>query len=298
VGGSVIAYGKLFAESMDGSAYAIDLKTGKLLWEYSAGNAGFETAYGSWPFMGGPTVADGKIYAITGEHSPSKPLWRGGAMHVVDVDTGEPLWKISGWWQAGPGAIADGYLVSFNGYDNRLYCFGKGKTATTVSAPDTVIPQDTSVLIKGTVTDQSPAQNGTPAIADESMSPWMEYLHMQKPIPGNATGVQVALTALDPNGNTQNIGSATSDISGMFSIIWEPPVPGKYTIIATYAGSESYWPSYAETAIGVTEAPQLSPTPTPPTPLLTLPMEATYPIAGVIIALTVAVALLLFRRKK
>jgi hypothetical protein len=35
--------------------------------------------------------------------------------------------------------------------------------------------------------------------------------------------------------------------------MWEPPVPGEYTIIATFAGTASYYGSYAETAMGVSE---------------------------------------------
>jgi beta-lactamase regulating signal transducer with metallopeptidase domain len=35
--------------------------------------------------------------------------------------------------------------------------------------------------------------------------------------------------------------------------MWEPPVPGKYTVIATFKGSGAYYTSYAETAFGVSE---------------------------------------------
>jgi hypothetical protein len=83
----------------------------------------------------------------------------------------------------------------------------------------------------------------------------MEYLYMQQEIPGNATGVPVKLTAIDPNGNTQDIGTVTSDMSGMFKKMWTPPVPGEYTVIASFEGSESYYASYAETAIGVAAGP-------------------------------------------
>jgi hypothetical protein len=40
----------------------------------------------------------------------------------------------------------------------------------------------------------------------------------------------------------------------MFKLMWEPPVPGEYTIIATFEGSNAYYRSYAETAIGVGDA--------------------------------------------
>ncbi len=36
-----------------------------------------------------------------------------------------------------PGAVSDGYLVAGNGYDGKMYVFGKGQSATTLSAPQT-----------------------------------------------------------------------------------------------------------------------------------------------------------------
>jgi len=84
-------------------------------------------------------------------------------------------------------------------------------------------------------------------------------LHNQKPASGiapNVKGVEVTLDALDPNGNFVNIGTVTTDASGMFKKMWEPEVPGEYTVIATFGGSKSYWSSYAETSVGVSEAVQ------------------------------------------
>jgi hypothetical protein len=69
---------------------------------------------------------------------------------------------------------------------------------------------------------------------------------------------------LDPNGNFYDIGTVTSDAYGNFKLLWKPPVPGEYTIIATFPGSGSYYSSYAETALGVSAAPEATPGPTPP----------------------------------
>ena len=88
----------------------------------------------------------------------------------------------------------------------------------------------------------------------------MEYLYEQQAMPTNAKGVEVTLDAIDPNNNFVHIGTATSDTSGLFSYVFTPEIPGKYTIIATFAGSKSYYSSYAETAIGVSEAPHPSTT--------------------------------------
>jgi hypothetical protein len=286
--GRVIAYGKYYHSSYDGCIHAHDIETGEELWTYYTGNAGFETPYGHWPIYGGLVVADEKIYAATGEHSPGTPLWRGEAFHCVDAETGEEIWNITGWWHHS--AIADGYLIALNVADNRLYCFGKGKTTTTVSAAPKVTSWGSNVLIEGTVTDQSPGAVGTPAIADEYMSEWMEYLYMQQPCPQNVQGVEVKLETLDPNGNFYEIGTVTSDASGMYKLLWEPPVPGEYTIIATFKGSESYWSSFAETAIGVTEAPSPAQSMEPE---LTAPesVEATEaPLITTEIAIIVAVA--------
>jgi hypothetical protein len=74
--------------------------------------------------------------------------------------------------------------------------------------------------------------------------------------------------------------------------MFTPEVPGEYTIIATFEGSEGYWPSYAQTYLGVEEAPAATPAPMP-TPA---PMTDTYVMGfgiGMIIAIVV-VGLLLF----
>jgi hypothetical protein len=164
-------------------------------------------------------------------------------------------------------------------------------------------------MITGTVTDQTPsgrlntnydldfALKGTPAISDEDMSAWMQYLFQQRPMPADAKGVEVTLDTLDPNNNFIHIGTTTSDTSGKFSYMFTPEVPGKYTIIATFMGSESYYASYDETALGVLEAPVATPTPTP-TPLVLPPYE-TYTV-GAAIAVIIAIAIvgILLLRKR
>ena len=279
--GSAIAYGKLYTAAWDGKVHCYNVKTGEHLWDYSTGSSGFETVYGTWPLPMGFVVADGKVYVCAG-HTHLQPMFRGARIYCIDANTGNPLWNVTGWLQ-NP-SIADGYLVAFNVYDNQLYCFGKGQTATTVTAPDTAINLGSSVVIKGTVTDQSKGAEGTPAISDDDMTPWMEYLYMQKPMHTDAKGVEVKLETLDPNGNFYEIGTVISDASGMYKLMWEPPVEGEYTIIATFEGSESYWTSNAETAIGVTEAPS------PAGPIEPEPTEA--PFITTEIAIIAAVAII------
>jgi hypothetical protein len=99
-------------------------------------------------------------------------------------------------------------------------------------------------------------------MADESMSAWMEYLYQQQAMPTDAKGVEVIVEVFDPNNNYYEVGRTTCDATGFFSLPFTPEVPGKYTVIARFAGSESYYSSYAETAINVEEAPQTTPEPT------------------------------------
>ena len=119
-------------------------------------------------------------------------------------------------------------------------------------------------MIQGKVTDVSPGTeeyalrarfpHGVPAVSDASQSDWMGYVYMQKERPTNTIGVNVTLSVLDSNGNTYNIGNATTDASGAYSLMWQPSILGKYTIFASFAGTNSYYPSSAETAVGVVEA--------------------------------------------
>jgi hypothetical protein len=161
-------------------------------------------------------------------------------------------------------AIADGYIVALDLFDNRIYCYGKGPSATTVTASPKVSGWGDTVLVEGTVMDVSagttyPEQagrfpNGVPAISDEDQEVWMEYVYQQRPMPVNAEGVEVVLTTLDPNGNTYELGRATTSDNGAFGCEVDLPVPGVYKIIATFEGSNAYGGSVAETYVTVTES--------------------------------------------
>ncbi len=294
--GRIGAYNNIYTAGYDGTVRAYNIETGNLAWSYYAGDAGFETPYGTWPFYGGLVIADGKVFAATGEHSPGTPLWKGEKLHVMDAYTGAPMWKISGWFQANSLVVADGKLVGLNGYDNQIYCFGKGPTATTVTAPLTAVSKGQAFMITGSVTDQSPGQEGTPAMSDASMSAWMEYLHMQKPKPTDAVGVQVKLTAVGSNGNTQDIGIATSDSNGNYGIMWTPAVEGQYKIVATFEGTASYGGSDATTYLGVGSAAAASPS-VAPGPEAT-PSTDVYIIAAAAVIIVVVAAAAVFLRKR
>jgi hypothetical protein len=275
-----------------GILISYNITTGKILWTYEPTQIGYESPFGDYPAQLA-CIADGKIYIYSAPLWRTQPLWRGSYLRCINASNGAELWKVLHY---GAVVISDGFLVGLNYYDNRIYCFGKGPSATTASVQNDVITQGNSVLIKGTVTDQSPGAKDTPAIADDSMQAWMEYLYEQQAMPTNAKGVEVTLDAVDPNNNYIHIGTATSDTSGTYSYMFTPEVPGKYTIIATFAGSKSYWSSYAETAIGVSEAPPAPAAPEPAPAQPPLDMYLLYATIAIIIA--VAIATLLLLRKK
>jgi hypothetical protein len=209
---------------------------------------------------------------------------------------------------AGCDIIADGFFVFLNCYDMQIFCVGKGPSATSVSIQNDVTTLGNKVLVKGTVTDIAAGtkQNeqvarfpyGVPAVSDESMTAWMEYVYMQKPRPIDVTGVEVILTVYDPNGNSYEVGRTTTDADGMFKCVFDPPVSGEYTVVASFAGSESYWPSHAATTLFVDEAimPTAAPTETP------APMTDMYVLGlggGAIIAIVaIGIVLILMLKKR
>ncbi len=257
------AYGNLYWGGYGGDVYCINDATGQIKWVYNGTAQGLLGPYTKYPLFIA-TIANGMVYCGEGTHGNGAYAAGGtpyDSIKCLNATTGELMWSLYSWDGPTPVfAIADGYLTEYNMFDGRIYCIGQGQTATTVSAPQTAVTEGNSVLITGTVMDQSPgtvngngpgtAGNGaTPCISDRSMDQWMEYLYQQQAMPTNATGVPVTLTALDPNGNTQNIGTVTSDTTGGYAIAWTPPVPGVYRITATFAGSNSYFRSSSETHI-------------------------------------------------
>jgi hypothetical protein len=214
------------------------------------------------------------------------------------------IWDILNFAIGSSLPVMYGYMLSFNAYDNRIYCYGKGLTATTVEVTP-VFNSPRQVQISGSVTDQSPGETclgipaaGTPCIADEYMSRWMEYLYMQMPKPTNATGVPVTLAYIDSNNNYYVLGSTTTDINGQYSYVFTPEIEGPYTIIATFEGSNSYFSSQAQTHMTFMNPASAAPTATT-TPSTAdqyfLPMSIAIIIIVVIVG--AVLALLLVRKR-
>jgi hypothetical protein len=292
-----MAYGMLFTGGYTGGVSAYYLTNGSLAWRRMY-PTGAEKINGYTAMIA--LIADGKIYVGTHEHSADTPMYKGMHVRALNVTNGDTVWEMSGW--AYPEAVyeADGVLIYWNNYDGQIYAVGKGPTAMTVTAPNTASPLGTPLVIRGTVVDvsagtqqQAPKANfpyGVPAVSDASQAQWMEYVYMQKGKPTNATGVPVKIDVIDSNGNFRTIGTTTSDSSGMFTLSWKPDITGSYTVIASFAGSESYWPTSAETSFYASE-PVATPAPTQALAQSTSDLYFVSAVAGIIVAIAIVVAL-------
>jgi hypothetical protein len=288
-----------------------------LLWTYGNGgagnstNGGYNVFYGNYPtFI--QAISNAVVYLMATEHTITDPIYKGAYARAVNATTGEEIWTLSaysGTFTSESYVMADGYNIWFNGYDNSLYSVGRGPSVTTVEAPKAAIDLGKSLIISGTVMDVSAGTkqtqqaadfaNGVPVSSDASMKDWMGYVYQQKPLPTNFTGVEVSLNVLDTNGNFRNIGTAMTDATGVFSYQWKPDIEGKFTVFATFTGTNGYWPSSAETSFAVDPA---APTPAPTTALVQSAADmyfvpAVVAIIVVIVIVGAVLALLMLRKQ-
>jgi hypothetical protein len=306
------SYGGLLYDFSYAGFYALNWNTGKIAWNYVPQATPFETPW--YPsmslFSNSPIIVDGKLYYANGEHSPTEPLSRGWTLWCLNATTGDVIWsKLDG---GSPGATADGYMTFDDRYDGYMYVFGKGQSATTVAAPQTGVTVGQSVVISGTILDQSPGivpasttqagltvqknmrgiQN-VACVSKDSMSTYMQYIYGQQPIDGmyhnmTITGVPISIDAIGPDNSVTHIATVTSDgASGTFGYTWAPTAVGQYKIAASFAGDESYGSSWAQTYATVVKAAEVV---TPTQQTITFPPYEMY-IIGVGIAVILAVAI-------
>jgi outer membrane protein assembly factor BamB len=314
---SQLAYSNLYYAGYEGIIYCIDMATGNLKWTYGNGGPGNSTAssntnWGRWPQFWGAIVG-GKLYTYSTEHSPKTPIYKDGKIRCIDAFDGTEIWTLTGYGGTHASntqvAAAEGFLVFLNSYDMQIYSVGRGPSATTVSIQNDVISHGNSVLVKGTIMDIAAGTkqkeqtarfpNGVAAVSDDSMSDWMEYVYEQKPRPTDVSGVEVVVSVLDPNNNSYEVGRTTSDSNGMYKLMFTPEVPGEYTIIATFPGSQGYWPSQGTTALGVLEAPTMTTSQPTTQPLSVAEIYFIPAIAGLFIFVAIiGVAIILMLRKR
>jgi hypothetical protein len=301
--------GTILTWTYGGDAYSINAADGKFNWEYHAPSSGYESPYGTWPFwtFSVGTVADGKLFLPIG-HMYSPPLFHHAQQLAINITDGSVVWGITAFDVTSAPAISDGVMTTLNAYDNQLYAWGKGPTKMTVTAPDVGVLTSTPITIRGTIMDisagskqEAPAArfaNGLPCVSETSQQVWMEYVYMQQPRPNNATGVPIQLDVLDSNGNYRNIGTTTSDDSGMFTYTWQPDISGDYKVYARFEGSESYYAASAETSFHASEA-ATTPAPTTATLQSTVDLYFVPAVIAIIIVIVIgfAVTIVLLRKR-
>ncbi len=84
--GVAVAYGMVYSLNKDGHLYALDEYTGGQVWNY--------TGPGPLMFPGNPTVADGKVYATTGQAAAYGGINSTSEFACLDAFTGQLIWKL------------------------------------------------------------------------------------------------------------------------------------------------------------------------------------------------------------
>jgi hypothetical protein len=318
---SVVAFDRLYSSAYSGIVYCYDMKTGDVLWTYGNGGAG-NTTYsgevvpGHYPTfvyaIGGHDLSDGVVYTVDTEHTFETPIYKGATTRAINASDGTEIYQLTaatGGFSGGAFALADGYTNFFNSYDSLIYTLGRGPSQTTITVGPKSSTLGGDVVIEGTVNDvsvglqtteiQGRFPSGVPVCADSSMKDWMGYVYQMLPQPADFTGVDVTISVLDSNNNYRTIGTATTDATGAYGLIWTPDISGNFTVFATFAGTNGYWPSNAKTIFNMVEAPA-TPTPQPTAPP-TMAEQYFLPMSIIIIIAIVVVgallALLLLRKK-
>jgi hypothetical protein len=308
--------GNLYSCAYGGILYAYNERTGDLMWTYGNGgpgnstNSGFYLAYGHYPIQIG-AFGSGLVYIFTTEHTVNTPIYKGAEWKAINATSGQEVWALSGYtgtFFVFSNAIADGFLTFFNGYDNQVYSVGRGPSTTTVSAPNLAAASGQPVVISGSVLDISAGAkqdeqaarfpNGIPVAADSAMTDWMGYVYQQRPLPTSTfAGVTVDINVVDANGNYRNIGTATTDAKGQYSLVWAPDISGTYNVIASFAGTKAYWPSSATATFNVME-PHATTAPTAAPPASNTDMYVLASAVAIIVVIFVAAAIIVLVLRK
>jgi len=290
--------GVIFLGSYDGHVYAYNKDSGQQVWQSDYIGEQWETIYGNQPFNGMSAGADGKLYYSTDTTYRMMPRTRLHELICIDEYTGDFIWRLPIGIE--PSAIADGYVVGTDTENGMMYAIGKGQTEISVITPDVSVPRGTAFAIKGSILDMSPGMPGTPAVADEDMSEWMDYLYGQNATllndPPTPQGVPVKLAYQMNDGTWKDIDEVTSDSFGNFGYAWVPPAEGTFAIKAFFTGSESYFGSSETTYVTVGPATAAGGTIEPEHPLIGTDMAII--IAVIAVAIIAAVAYLALRRRK
>jgi len=140
------AYGALYCSSFTGILYAYNATTGQIMWTFGNGplgsnnstKSGFNTSYGDYPTMI-QAISNGVVYEITAEHTVTDPVYKGAMSRAINATTGVQIWTLLAYdneFGSMGYALADGYNVWDNSYDEQIYCVGQGHPTYSTSTTD------------------------------------------------------------------------------------------------------------------------------------------------------------------
>lgn len=307
--GIQFAYGRIYMCTYSGTLFAWNATTGYLDWTWndnSVNPSGDTTPYGAFPLYGGVTVADGKVFVSNGEHTANSPLYPGAEIYAINATDGSFIWQLNGWFQ--DNSVANGYLLTHNGYDSKYYCIGKGPSQITVNTPSVGVTTHRSVTLTGTIADICAGSkqtevaanfpNGLPCVSDDSMTDFMKAVYGQQSMSPNTKGVPITLSVIDSNNNYRQIGTTTSDVTGKWAFNWTPDIAGEYQVTANFAGSNSYYPSTDTGYFYADQASAPEPTATNAQPIDNTPVIIGIGIAIIIAVIVVGTVLAMMIRKR
>ncbi|MFB3889104.1 MAG: PQQ-binding-like beta-propeller repeat protein [Candidatus Bathyarchaeia archaeon] len=127
--GTAAGYGMVYMANVDGYFYAFNVTTGKIVWKYQGPGL---------MYPGYVQVADGKVYATTGQSSlsPLTPETSRSEYTCFDAFTGKVLWQLPQEFGSGPGDFACIAYGNFYGVNSKrsgapaqltLTCLGPAK---------------------------------------------------------------------------------------------------------------------------------------------------------------------------
>jgi hypothetical protein len=205
----------VLAQPGTGYFVCLDAESGKLIWK-----VGPEEVGPPGISLGGPTSADGRVYAHQDTMSGHIGVGASRPYSTIDYDK----------------------IINYEWFPPAVYCFGKGPTQFRDLAIDkSEVKFGENVTITGKLVDLSPAIDRISSLST-----------YKRDIASPATKVPVVLSFISSNGTKVPFSTVKTDKDGKFAYTWYPWETGPLSIVVESAGSDSYEaPDTTYTAVSV-----------------------------------------------
>jgi outer membrane protein assembly factor BamB len=250
----VVADGKVFFGSLDGTIYAVDEKQGILIWEYETGS---KVGYGS------AAIAYGKVY-----FKVQSQLYCFGTLRSYQItidpqffdNKGNPLVPLPDYWTI---QLPNGSLImtvnpeTFDTSEpDQLYRI----INVTWQGENVLQRPSRSPFLYSNTTWTPQIECALPTDLTLTLSPSTAYLGFKVTIHGTLScnraplsNTPLLLSYSATDGETWNdIAHVTTGMDGWYSATWTPSVKGYYRIKATWAGNATFPESSTNLSLAVT----------------------------------------------